>query len=323
MQIREYANKIYQRVESLFEEKKLQATTFRCCLSLTAHELSFIYLNHTQDFIEVLLSETLSYESIDDITLLLTGLVKQQNLHYTPTSWLLSPDDYQLFLVEALPVKPEEYLDALKWRIRSLINYDQSEAAIDYFKLPVKKGAQENNAMTAAVVAQKSQLNKLAEALNHCGLLLTAIDIPELAMRNLTALYEHDEKSTAFIYFYPNVAILNITREKTLYFTRRINLTEYNDQQLYEQVSLDILRYFDYYQSQWRHPNPSRIFVASKNNVEQIKTLLSQYLSLAVEPYQLPATLMGNAKFKTLGIHYLLLLGKTLGQNENNAKTRN
>ena len=324
MQIAEYTNKVYRRIELLLEGNQPEATTFRCCFRFSANEFSLIYLNKTQDHLEILLSETQRYESIDDITLLLTSMVNKHNLYYTPTCWLLSPEDYQLFLIESLPVKPEEYIDALQWRIRSLINYPAIEAAIDYFKIPIKKDSQETNTMTAAVVAKKTSLSKTAELLNHTGLLLISIDIPELAMRNLTALYENDEKSTALIYFYPHTAILNITREKTLYFTRRINLSEHDDQQRYQQVSLDMLRYFDYYQSQWRYPTPNRVFIASESiPAEKIKTLLSEYLSLTVEQYQLPATIMTNSKLKSFDQRHLLLIGKALGQTETHAKTRN
>ena len=281
---------------------------------MTPHQLNFIYLNKTQEQFEIILTEYIPYTALNEINLLLTSMVQQHYLHYTPTTWLLSPEDYQLFLVEALPVKSEEYTDALQWRIRSLINYPPSEAAIDYFKLPAKKGLQENDGMTAAVAAPTNRLNQIADILNRSGLLLTSIDIPELAMRNLTTRYENDEKSTAFIYFFEKVAILNITREKTLYFTRRMNLADYQEQSLYEQMSLDILRYFDYYQSQWRYPTPSRIFIASTHNTEKIKILLSDYLTLAVEQYQLPPTIIGNSKLKSLDASSLLLLGKALGQ---------
>lgn len=313
--ITKYANYLQQWIKPFIEKKQPEQTTERCCISISSNEISFIHLNQIQDTTELLLAETFKYEDLDSLPLMFSGFVKTHDLSLIPTYWLLIPEDYQLFLIESLSATPEELNDALKWRIRSLINYPLEEAVIDYFMLPTKKSASNTNPFIAAIAAKAPPLTTTIKILEKCGINLTIIDIPELALRNLSAFYEKDEKSTAFIYFYENIAILNITHKKSLYFTRRINLYVENEsiRKDYEQLSLDLLRYFDYFQSQWRYPSPNRIFIASeKSDIENIATSLSKHLLLTVEPFPLNTILVENNLSSLVDKKFLLPIGCAL-----------
>jgi MSHA biogenesis protein MshI len=240
-----YTKELRRWIEPLFIEKKPEPTTERNCISLGSKELCLVHINKTLDTTELISSDNLHFEDHENLPLLLSSFLERHNLSSIPTYWLLSPEQYQLFIIESLPVASDEFKAAINWRIRSLINYPIEETVIDSFKLPSKKASPEN--MVAAVVTRRNQLVRLIDIFKKAGLNLTTIDVPELAMRNLIMPYENDEKSTAFIYFYERIAILNITRQKTLYFTRRINLYSETDVSMnqYQQFSLDILRYFD------------------------------------------------------------------------------
>lgn len=134
------------------------------------------------------------------------------------------------------------------------------------------------------------------------------------------------KKSTGMLYFFENIALLNITRTKTLYFTRRINLMRdpENPMKEYEQLSLDILRYFDYFQSQWRLPSPTRIFVSSEiKDIAILAKNLSEFLSLTVEPYSLAPIFAGQPNKPLLEKKYLLALGAALRQENIDAQSRN
>jgi MSHA biogenesis protein MshI len=278
VQIVDYLKEARDKLIPYFMEKQPEPTTDRCCVYLSTNEISLLHINKTPSGIDILLTETLAFDDAETLHLVLSGLVQRYALQSTPTYLLLSPDEYQLFLIESLPVKQGEILDALSFRLRSLISYPVEEAVVDYFLLPAKK-SDKNNSMVAAVTANINSLTRLINIFKNSGFLLTTIDIPELAMRNLTATYENDEKATAFIYFFKHIAILNITCQKTLYFTRHIIFSNID-----EEFSLELLRYFDYFQSQWRYPPPSRIFVATDNHHSQdITQALSKFLSTNVE----------------------------------------
>ena len=326
MQLVKHLKELGHRFTPFLLEKQSQTTSHRCCIMLSPKEITLIHLNRLQDSIEILFLEKLQYDDLYSLSLVLAGTVNKYQLNTMPTYWLLTPADYQLFLIESLPVEPEEFNDALRWRIRSLITYPLEDAMLDYFKLPNKKGTTTVSPMIAAVVARFMELSKTIQAMNKGGLRLTTIDIPELAMRNLTNFYENDEKSTAFIYFYKDIAILNITHQKTLYFTRHINLF-LDDQKTYknyEELSLDILRYFDYFQSQWRFPSPNRVFFASeKKEVANIAKSLSEFLGLAVEAFSLNFIAVDKTKLSLLQEKYLLPIGCALREDISNAASGN
>ena len=324
MRIANYIREFHRQIAPFLMKKLPKMITHRCCIRISPKEISLIHIEKTNNQIKLFMAESIAYDGASNLLLVLVDIVNKHKLQFIPVYWLLSPEDYQIFLIESLPVKPEEFRDALGWHIKSLISYPLEEAVLDYFKLPAKTA--QNNHMVAAVVARKSHLAKMAGIFHESGLSLTAIDIPELALRNLSALYEIDEKSTAFIYFNERLAILNITHDKHLYFTRHINLTitnEFQDKD-YEQFGLDILRYFDYYQSQWRHPNPGRIFVASeKRNAVEMASFLSDYLLVSVEPFSLKPLDIDRTKVDLLEKKYLLTLGCALREEERDVKTGN
>lgn len=328
MDIEAYTRKFRDWVLPYFKEKKPAPTTHRATIRLTPNELSILHINKSQDMIELLHAESFQYDNYDTLSKLLSSIIQKHDLSNIPTYWLLSPADYQLFLIESMPVPKEELKEALTWRIRSLINFPVQDTLIDYFLLPPKKSSV--NSTVAAVVAKASSLNTMIDIFQINGIHLTTIDIPELACRNLTARDEEDEKTTAFIYFYDDtMAILNITCKKTLYFTRRIPL--YPDNQpgaiQYEQLSLDIMRYFDYFQTQWRHPTPTQIFVAGEKRIDvvHIAKTMSEQLLLKVEPYSLQSqfSFTDEIKMNLVQKDFLLELGCALREEKSDAPSRN
>src|SRR3990167_959651 len=102
-----------------------------------------------------------------------------------------------------------------------MLNFPIEEAIIDYFSIPGKK-SNPNQSMIAVIAARAIAITNMVNLFNKSDIYLTTIDIPELALRNLTALFEQDENPSALIYFYENFIMLNITRQKILYFSRRI-----------------------------------------------------------------------------------------------------
>lgn len=316
VQVEPYIKKIRTWVNSFFKEKPtlFLSPTQCCCIRLDSREMTLLQLNKSSMGLGVSTLHSMVYESIDSLAVPLAELSKKYKLNLMPTYWLLSPENYQIFLIESLPVKPEEMLSALSWRIRGLITYPIEEAVIDYFPLPNKKSGA-TNSMQAVVTARKDDLNKIMGIFKSNGLSLTTIDIPEIALRNLTALSEKDEKSTAFIFFYESLAIFNITQKEQLFFTRHIDLpTAELQTKDYEQLALEILRYFDYFQSQWRLSPPSKLFVAAeKRDAEIISKTLSQYLSFPVELFKL-STSLAITEASTIDKKYLLNFGCALGE---------
>ena len=324
MELATYTNKLRTLAESFFREEKTLSSTKRCCISIKQSELSIVCISRRADADEVSLLDKIKFDDFKTLPLIFKGIIEKYDLSQTPLSWLLHPDDYQLDLIESMPVPETEFLTALSWRIRSLINYPIEEAVLEYFELPAKKNAP-NSPLIGAVTAQKTRLNPAITLFKECGLQLVTIGIPEIAILNLAALYENDEKSSAFLYFYEKFIILNISNRKVLYFTRRINISFTSDNKIdYEKLSLEILRYFDFFCSQWRFSPPARIFSASSSgDIQVITKILSERLMHPVTVYTLNAVIMNDKTKNEIATKYLLDYGCLLKQGSMDVKTGN
>lgn len=323
MNLSSLGNKVLARLAPYLEEKQPPITTERCCVYLDSTYLQLIHINKKENAIELLHAETFEFDQLENLPLVLSGFVEKSNLNKIPTYWLLSPGDYQLFMIDSLPVPKDEIRAALSWRLRSLLSYPIDEAAIDFFMIPAKKSAPEHP-MISAVAARKNQLSKTIDMLEKSGLPLMVIDVPELALKNLSSLNEDDEKCTAFIYFTPDSVLLNISREKTLYFTRRIQLPQQvRHEELYGNISLEIMRYFDYFQSQWRHPSPTRIYLYAKHaNAPEIAEALSKNLMTTVDIFSLEALLPDKKARELIETRYLLTFGSALREGYQHVPTK-
>lgn len=318
MKLTRYTEKLRNLAEYYFREEKALSTTQRCCVSLKKNELSIVCIDHHADMNNVLLLEKFKYDEIKSLPLIMGGVVKQYQLTQTPVYWLLEPDDYQLNLIESMPVPKNEFKTALKWRIHSLINYPIDETVMESFELPAKKNSPQSP-LIAAVTAQKVKLANTLNIFKDCRFNLVSINIPELVMLNLSALHESDEKSTAFLYFFEREIIFNISNRKTLYFTRRINIPFSHTSVIdYEALSLEILRYFDFFRSQWRLASPTRIIVATDNeNVQDAAKVLTERLMNPVEMYVLGSTILDEKRRAEISGSYLLNYGCLLKQSNN------
>ena len=321
---KQVASKIRSLAQSYLKDSDHLSTTERCCISIRQHELSIISINRMQSIYEIALLKKMQFDDMNALSLVLTGLVDSRNLSHIPVYWLLGPEDYQLNLIESMPVPANELQTALSWRIRSLISYPIDEAVLEYFELPAKKSSH-NTPLIAAVTAQKAILQPYISLLKNCGLKIAAIDIPELAMLNLTALYENDEKCTAFLNFYEKIVILNISCQKVLYFTRRIIIPFTGEGIMdYEKLSLEIMRYFDFFRSQWRLSSPTRIFAAAeRGEIQIIAQALTERLLNTVTAYKLNSTLLSDAQQIDISTNYLLDYGCLLRKDSGDASSGN
>ena len=110
----------------------------------------------------------------------LRDYVKQNKLKNKPCNLVLPQNRYQLYLLEAPDVPAAELANAMKWRLKDLVNQPLDQLAVDVFHVP-NDGARGNRKMIYVVVVNKSYLQELIEYVQQSELKLLAIDIAELA----------------------------------------------------------------------------------------------------------------------------------------------
>lgn len=138
-------------------------------------------------------------------------------------SGIIGVDDYQLVQVEAPEVPAAELNDAVRWKLREVLNFPVTDAVIDVFDIP-QSPLRTQSKMISAVAARSVAVQRTAEMVAPHAPGFDVIDIPELCLRNLSVLLPQDAKGVALLAFGEGFAHLILTRQGVLYLTRRIEL---------------------------------------------------------------------------------------------------
>ncbi len=161
--------------------------------------------------------------SLADRPSLLGRLSEELGLHEAYCISVAEDDMFTLLLVDTPEVDASELKTAIRWRIKDLIDFHVDDAIVDVFDIPgqEERGRQKLMYVVAARrVAVQSHINQLEEERFN----LTVIDIPELAMRNIAGLMPEDETGMAMLYVTNESGLLTITRQKSLYLSRRLDI---------------------------------------------------------------------------------------------------
>lgn len=191
----------------------------------------------------------------------LKSLVDELGLNGWRASVVLPARDYQLLLIEAPPVPDEEMAEALRWRVRELVDFDITEALLDYAELP-EDAYHGRTRMLYVAVMPAERCNELTALLQQAQLVPDVIDIPELTLHNLTPLLQGEGTlGRALVYLQEPASVINLLADQSLYLTRRLE-TPMATLAAYESEAgstampliLDIQRSLDYYESQIGKP---------------------------------------------------------------------
>ena len=200
----------------------------------------------------------------------LARMVEEYGLVNAACSCVLSPKDYNVYLVEAPQVEPDEINSAVRWKVKDLLDMPIEDAVIDVF--PVPEGAfKGRNQMLYAAVAARPQIVNIIAMVARANLELHAIDIPEMALRNLSTHFLDDSHGLAFISLKQSGSTLNITRNGQLYLTRRINtpvgpnaMAQNDWDMVRDRLALEIQRSLDYFESQMGQAPVAQIMIAPR-----------------------------------------------------------
>ncbi|HJX19092.1 MAG TPA: pilus assembly protein PilM, partial [Acidiferrobacterales bacterium] len=150
-------------------------------------------------------------------------LSSQHDLKRARCTTVLGEGDYQLLLTEAPDVGADELKQALRWKIKDLIDFHINDATLDVFDLPgAAPGAKAREMYTVA--ARNESIQQRVDLLTGAGIGLEVIDIPELAQRNLAALLPEDTAGVAMLSLQEKSGLITITRQGFLYLSRSLNL---------------------------------------------------------------------------------------------------
>jgi MSHA biogenesis protein MshI len=164
---------------------------------------------------------------------------------------------------------------------------------VDVFSLPApSRHAQAT--MVVAVAARNTAVQRLVAMIAPRAPRFDIIDVPELCLRNLSAVLPQDERGVALLALSENFAHLLLTRAGVLYLTRRIDLSRESLQRAdggeesseinAAALALELQRSLDYYESFYDQPPITDLVLAPADaRTRKLVMTLGSEISLQVE----------------------------------------
>lgn len=150
-------------------------------------------------------------------------LVRAGILRNAPAVVVLGAEQYNTYPVPAPSVPPAEMRDALRWKLRDVLPYGPEDAVIDFVRLV---HAQESGAVESlfAVAAPRRSVAQAVAPLFAANIDVQAVDIAEMAQRNLLNQLPGDETGRALLGLDESSALLSVVHHGALCFARRIQI---------------------------------------------------------------------------------------------------
>lgn len=212
---------------------------------------------------------------------------------------LLQPSEYQIQLVEAPKVAPDELKSAVRWKLKDALDYPVDAATIDVADVPGEQGAGTRAHYVYAVSARNDRIGARMKLFRDAKFPLEAIDVPEMAQRNIAHLYERDGRGLAMLAFDASGGCLTFTAGGELYMTRHSDITaaELNSvdsearTQAIERLVLELQRSFDHFDRQFSQVTVARVLLAPLAVDIGLERELSENLGLPVDTLDLTEVL--------------------------------
>jgi MSHA biogenesis protein MshI len=159
---------------------------------------------------------------------------------------LLPHGQYQLLQIEPPAVAAEELRNAVRWKIKDMVDFPVEDAGIEC--LPPVAGSRAGQIYTVA--ASRSVLQSWVRLFQEAKAPLHAIDVADLAQRNVSALFEDKNRGLALLAFDDSGGRLTFTYQGEMYFTRHIDVVPADmaapdSAAIFERVLLDVQRTLD------------------------------------------------------------------------------
>lgn len=235
-------------------------------------------------------------EAASDVPSTLPKMAKEFHLGRYRCTTLLNPGEYQLLVIEAPQVPQDELKGAMRWRLKDLLDYHVDDAMIDVLDIPADTEAANRAHYMYAVAAKNELIQSRVKLFEDANIPLSVIDIPELAQRNIAALYEGaGSRGIALLHFGPRSGLLTINFRGELYLARRIELghaqltqaPEGGRDEVFGRVLLELQRTLDHFDRQFRYVTVSKLLFGPEPQNSGLFEFLSSNLDLPMQRVRL------------------------------------
>ena len=240
-----------------------------------------------------------SYRIEGTVAATLARLRKELKLDQFRCTTLLRFADYQLHALDAPAVPAAELKNAVRWRVKDVIDYPLDQATVDVFSVPDGKGSLENPKSVYAATARNEAVGALVWPFIESNLSLEAVDIPAIAQRNIATLFEQAGRGIATLAIYDECGKLTISAGGELYMTRRIDVTlaqlmeadEARRHDLFDRIALELQRSLDHFDRQYAGLPVLKLLLAPLPKETGLRDFLATNIYVPVEVLDLAAGL--------------------------------
>lgn len=217
----------------------------------------------------------------------------------TSGSLLLGRDQYQIHLVDAPNVPPEERAQAVKWKLQDQLAFPAEEACVDVIEVPGDPNRANEIKQLFVMVARQDLIRTYIEDSHRAKLPLSVIDVPEMAQRNIARLYEADARAVGLLCIAHEGSLLTFTHKGELLVARELEITlpqvleATGDafEPLMERIALEVQRTCDHVDRRFHFAGVSRVLVSPLPKGLGVVEYLVANLSVRVQQIDLTEVL--------------------------------
>lgn len=233
-------------------------------------------------------------------------LAKTMRLRGYRCTTLLAQADYQMLLTEAPNLTGDELKAAMRWKIKDMIDYSPEEATIDVLEIPAEAQAPGRPPNVYVVASRSQTVRSVMERFRAAGMALEVIDIPEMAQRNVAALFEEPGRALLTLSFGNDGGMITVSSGGELYASRRLELTDAHlnapeeaRTRAYDRVLVEVQRSLDHFERSFVNLAVSRVLIAPMEAVDTLVAHLAANLYLPVGSMDLSQVMDLPASYAT------------------------
>ena len=204
-------------------------------------------------------------------------------------SLVLPLNQYHMFQLERPEgIEDQELADALKWKLKDLLDFSPSDAVADAFDFP-EDASRGRGHLVNVVAARRSLVTELIALVQDAELELEKIGIADLALRNLAVRVEGRNRTAALVHLRDRYGQMVICKEGTLYLSRRLDVPfedlrdAARQENAVQSLALELQRSLDYYESQLGQVPPPVIHVVSRDSSLPLSSMMGSYVASGIE----------------------------------------
>ena len=216
------------------------------------------------------------------------ALAKKHKLKHARCTFVLDSKDYQLLQVESPNVPEQERKEALRWKLKDMVDFPVEQATVDYMKIPQDPAYPNKQDYVYAVAAKNELIGQLCNTFSDADINLKAIDVRVATQRNIAALLEEKDRGLAVLSFGRNGGLLTFTSGGELYHTRFIEIEEDRSAgAAHERIALELQRSLDNFDRQFPFITVNKLLVAPCEEREALLQHLKSALYTQVASFEL------------------------------------